>query len=239
MNIEIRNLNEHLPSRTDVIGQFRIQTFKTGLWKQNSYIVTHTSKGNMIVVDPGGRDDELIEAIYQAGGQLRLILLTHAHHDHVGALAKISKEFQIPFYFHSDDKKLLYRVPLYAMSIEKRAMTVPQNYCFLQGGEITLPEISISYIHVPGHTQGSVCFVWDKLAFTGDTLLYRRVGRTDLPGANPQMLSASIQHLLDTLAPETTMFPGHFHPWLVSEARQWWKANNGEPPQYRGEDLDD
>ncbi len=226
-------MNEHITSRTDVFGQFQIQTFKTGLWRQNSYIVTHISTGNIIVVDPGGREDELIEAIYQVKGQLRLILLTHAHHDHVGALAKISNEFQIAFHFHSDDKKLLNRVPLYAMSFEKRTMIVPRNYCFLQGGAITLPDLSVEYIHVPGHTQGSVCFVWGSLAFSGDTLLYKLVGRSDLPGANPQKMISSIQHLLDTLSPETTLFPGHSRPWLVSEARQWWRENYCSTQQQR------
>ena len=222
-----------------IIGDYQISTFKTGLWKENSYIVRHLPTNDLLVVDPGGRDNELIDAIQHDGGQLKLILLTHAHHDHVGAVSVLSEQFKIPFYLHPGDKKLLHRVPLYAMSIEKRRMSVPTNYCFLENDSLSWGGDPVKYLHVPGHTEGSVCFTWGSLAFTGDTLLCRRVGRTDLPGACPEVLNASIQRMLYTLPSESTLFAGHFEPWLLSEAREWWNLHEGKPPQYKGEGSND
>ena len=216
---------------------YLVLTFKTGRWNENSYLVIHQPTKNIIAVDPGGCEDELIQTISVAGGQLKLILLTHAHHDHLGAVERLSKQYDLPFFLHEGDKKLLQRVPLYAMSIEQRKMDVPQNHRFLDGGEILWEGEPVKYLHIPGHTQGSVCYFLGGLAFTGDTLLHCRVGRTDLPGANPDLLNDSIHTMLNSLALDTIMFPGHFDSWHVAEAREWWSLQDGRPPQYLTEGV--
>lgn len=218
-------------------GDYQILTFMTGRWNENSYLVIHQPTKNFIAVDPGGREDELIKTILTTGGQLKLILLTHAHHDHLGAVQRLGQQYDLPFFLHEGDKKLLQRVPLYAMSIEQRKMHVPQNHRFLNGGEIFWDGEPVKYLHIPGHTQGSVCYFWGGLAFPGDTLLNCRVGRTDLPGANPDILNDSINKMLYSLPVETIMFPGHFKSWYVAEAREWWSLQDGCPPQYLTEGV--
>lgn len=96
-----------------------VYSLKTGLWKENSYCIHSQRANDVILIDPGDKSAEIIEFINNLNAKVHAVLLTHAHHDHVGAIDDISKKFSVPFYYHADDRKLLQRVALYAMSLEK------------------------------------------------------------------------------------------------------------------------
>ena len=225
------------PDRCLNYDDVNVHVFKTGRWKQNSYIVHDTAKKQIYLIDPGGEEVSIIKLVEALGDPVTLIALTHAHHDHVGALKAVHEHFALPYYLHPADLKLLRRAPLFAISFEARKMMVPTL------GQVLLPETrrgtlsnEISYIHTPGHTGGGIVISIGSLAFTGDTLLNKMIGRTDLPGASVTELDASIAFMLLELPEDSTLFPGHGEPWTLSEAKSWWSENRHQPPEYRDED---
>ena len=98
------------------VGDYQIETIKSGRWKQNGYLIQHLPSSDLLLIDPGGEENQILKAIENTGGNLRLILLTHAHYDHVGALKPICDQFDMPFFMHAADRRLLRQAPLYGAS---------------------------------------------------------------------------------------------------------------------------
>ena len=212
-------------------GGCRITCLVTGQkWRQNTYIVTHRASCRTIVIDPGDNAERIIRRIEEGGGTLARILLTHPHHDHVGAAAELSEHYDLACLLHRQDLRLLVHAPMYALTFANR--TIPAVSRFQTFEELCHEDEQprLLALHTPGHTKGSVCYLFDGFLFTGDTLLYRHVGRTDLPGSSSQELSASIEQIVGIRDGETVIFPGHGRPWSVGEAREWWLESVGEPP---------
>jgi hydroxyacylglutathione hydrolase len=217
------------------VGDYQIQTITSGRWRQNGYIVHHLPSSQLLLIDPGGGENMLLEGIQQKGTNLSHILLTHAHYDHVGALKAVCSYFDLPFILHRADYRLLRQAPLYGISFEKREIQIPSHHQFLDSVTLEWHGDSIQVFHTPGHTHGSVCYHCGNIAFTGDTILHEMVVRTDLPGSDLDILSASITYLLEELHAETWLFPGHGDPWQVKEARVWWEQHCHNPPEYMEE----
>jgi len=209
----------------------RITCIVTGeQWKQNSYIVTHKSSSNTIVIDPGDRAEFIINQIEDSGGRLTNILLTHPHHDHVGAVSQLSEHFDVACELHKMDVRLLMHAPMYALSFAHNIIPAVSRFHAFEEFCFTDEEPSIRALHTPGHTKGSVCYIFDGFIFTGDTLLYKRVGRTDLPGSSSDVLMESVEKMLSSFVDEVVIFSGHGQPWTVGEAKLWWQKLRGNPP---------
>jgi hydroxyacylglutathione hydrolase len=207
------------------LAEYQITTFITGgTWKQNCYLVRHTPTGAMFVVDPGGDDAAIIDAIRCRGDTLSYILLTHGHHDHLGAAASLARAFSVRCRVHRADVRLLLRAPMYALRFAGRRIEVPTYAVHDTPADYALGGQRIQIVETPGHTAGSVCYALSGMVFTGDTLLFRCAGRTDLPGADPTVIAASIRRLTDQFAGETVLLPGHGRSWTVAEAKQWWDS---------------
>lgn len=214
-------------------GDCRITCIVTGeKWKQNAYIVTHKSSSNTIVIDPGDGAGFIINQIEDAGGKLTHILLTHPHHDHVGAVSQLSDHFNIACELHKQDVRLLMHAPMYALSFANKSIPAISRYQAFEELSFTTEKPAFRALHTPGHTKGSVCYVFEGFVFTGDTLLYRHVGRTDLPGNCADKLSESVEKTLSTLTDETEIFTGHGKPWTVGEAKLWWQERRDNPPAH-------
>lgn len=217
--------------RVTEVGECRVTTVKTGRWRQNTYIVNHQPTCDVIVIDPGEETPEVMEAI-DTVGRPSLIILTHAHYDHVGGLAAVCGKYGLDFHMHSGDTKLLRRAPLYAMSFDRRVVTVPVGHVAVEETKLAWGGGAIGVMHTPGHTEGGVCYDTNGMCFTGDTLMCRLVGRSDLPGSSGQGLKQSIDALLAALDPDTLLFGGHGRPWPVADARDWWQANRDAAPAF-------
>jgi len=218
-----------------IIGNYKITTTPTGRWRENCYLVRHIPSGDLLLIDPGDDADTILQAIDREGSRLKLVLLSHAHHDHVGAVKAITRHFNINFHLHRDDVKLLKRAPMYALAFEKKDLEVSDNYRLLGTGDLPWSGDDIQVIHLPGHTPGGVCYHFSGIAFTGDTLLNEFIGRTDLPGSDPVILNNSINTLLNSLPGEALLFPGHGQPWTVAEATRWWHMQQSNAREYREE----
>jgi len=205
---------------------YQITTFVTGgAWKENCYLVRHVDTCELALIDPGEDDGRIIEAVQNRGNMLRYILLTHAHHDHVGGVASLARKFGIPCHVHPNDVRLLHHAPMYAWRFAQKRIEAPKPYiAHSDQADLQLGKRLLSVIHTPGHTSGSVCYVIGGAVFTGDTLLFQHVGRVGLPGADAQLMKESISCLICQLPPETVILPGHGRSWTMGEAQQWWQS---------------
>lgn len=204
------------------------------MWKQNCYLVTHQKSGEQILIDPGSRELFIKNTIQKNGtGEIKHILLTHAHFDHIGAVSYISKYFNVQCLIHKDDYKLLKQATMYTIRFGGKILEIPQNVStFSSEPESYIGNCKISTILTPGHTMGGVSYIFEGFIFTGDTLLHESVGRADLPGSNLAALKNSVDTLLSCNSNDTLIFSGHGRHWSILEAKLWWKKANLSMPQH-------
>lgn len=219
------------------IGSISVYTIKTGRWRENSYVVFNHENSTLILIDPGGEDLKIERCINALSGKVDGIYLTHAHHDHVGALNYICEKYNLSFFMDQADYKIFRRAPLFAMTFESRELKIPTKREMFYSPEIFSQKDAngVSCIKTPGHTEGGVIVCIGNVAFTGDTLLNKLIGRTDLPGSNTQLLAGSINKFLEILNEDVVLFPGHGNSWTVREAKTWWSLNSHAAPEYREE----
>jgi len=216
------------------IGQYEITTIVTGgKWKENCYLVKHIHTGEMVLLDPGDDDDVISDIINSQNGILTMILLTHAHHDHIGAAGQLCQSFDVMSYLSKRDARLLRQAPLYAARFAGRTILVPDQIELYEDIEsIPFGNSQISVIATAGHTLGSVCYSFGDFVFTGDTLLYEHVGRTDLPGGNEQEILEAVHNLLEISVDQCFIFSGHGRRWTIAKAKEWWQKYQIQPPKY-------
>lgn len=188
----------------------QIEQIVTGRWRENCYLVRN--EGNYsLIIDPGSESEKLISAIVERDLHPVAILNTHAHYDHMGAVEALKREFKALFYLHSEDEKTLKQANLYRTLLggdEKIPIPSIDFYLDKATSPLRIKSFEIEVIPTPGHTPGGVCFRMERHLFTGDTLFQGAVGRTDLPGSNPQDLNASLRRIRQ-LPTDLRIYPGH------------------------------
>ena len=187
-----------------------VTTFVNGRWKQNCYLIS-TKQGDALIIDPGSQGPEIISLIEARAWRVHGIVNSHAHFDHVGAVAELKEHFEVPFYLHAADGQLLRRANLYRLLFEtKEPVKIPEFTHDISAlpQQFQVGPFLLSWIATPGHTEGSVCFQIEDYLFSGDTLMHNTIGRTDLPGGNREQLLASVRKLM-SLPAETVVCGGH------------------------------
>ena len=190
--------------------QINIQQIPNGKWKENCYVVSSLN-GDALILDPGGAKTSIVNFIRDKNLNVRAILNTHAHYDHVGAIKQLKDEFSIPLFLHSKDEKLLKNANLYASLFDGIGpVKIPNIDHYFDQIDIQdyLASFSIEVLFTPGHTWGSVCLLIEDCLFTGDTLLNGKIGRVDLPGGDEQTLNKSLK-IISKLPNQTNIYPGH------------------------------
>jgi glyoxylase-like metal-dependent hydrolase (beta-lactamase superfamily II) len=216
------------------LGEYQITTIVTDKpWCVNCYLVRHLPSEEQILIDPGDALERILATVQSQGTGLKKILITHAHHDHVGAVAELYKSFEVPCYVHKADARLMCQAHTYALVFDGRQIDpFTAAHLFEDNKIFNIGHRPISVIYSPGHTMGSVCYNFGDFVFTGDTVLYQHVGRSDTPGASLDQLKSSVSRLVDGLSGETVIFPGHGRRWTIAEAKAWWEDAILWPPQY-------
>jgi hydroxyacylglutathione hydrolase len=196
----------------------RVSTWTVGEFQENCYLVQDDA-GLAAMIDPGGEPARLAEALEQSGVRLEAIWLTHAHLDHIGAIASLLRRWPVPVHLHPADRPLYdaaeRQARAYGLRLEEPP---PPDADFSDGDALRLGQLSFSVMHAPGHSPGHVVLHGHGIAFVGDCLFAGSVGRTDLPGSNGAQLVESLRQIA-ALPGETIVYPGHGPPTTIAEER--------------------
>ena len=198
-----------------------IQHLVTGAMAVNTYILYHSNEGEALIVDPGGSEDQIVEAIKEKGLKPLGILLTHGHADHIAGVEKLRNMLSIPVWIHAGDAAMLGNPQLNLSALINEPLEVsPAQRLLSDGDVICIDDQLLTVRHTPGHTPGGICLVGTNLVLTGDTLFAGSIGRTDFPGGDTETLIGGIhQHLL-SLDDSCRVFPGHGPLTFIGKERQ-------------------
>lgn len=189
-----------------------VEHFPVGLLQCNCIVLADEASKAAIVVDPGDEGQRIFNFLGRDGYEVKGIVATHAHIDHVGALASLKQLTGAPAMIHEGD------VPLYehlAEQAEWLGIATPSSTALdrylREGDRLELGRSTIEVVHTPGHSPGSVCFMIDEhdLVLSGDTLFAGSIGRTDLWGGSFDEIMASIRMKLLRLDDAAKVIPGH------------------------------
>jgi glyoxylase-like metal-dependent hydrolase (beta-lactamase superfamily II) len=206
-----------------------IRQFTFNHFEVNCYVVYDEQTRQCAIVDPACEasfeDAQLMQFVEKEGLTPVLVLLTHAHVDHVAGLRQVCGRYNLPVTMHRDGRKLLGQAEAYG-SIMGFAV---DNLNDLEVNEIEdnqvlhIGEVEIECRFVPGHCQGSMCFVvpQDKAVITGDALFHFSIGRTDLPGGDYPTLIAKLKERVLTLPDDYRVLPGHGIPSQIGKEKKY------------------
>ena len=194
---------------------FRIQEFVFNPFQENTYVLYDDSR-DAVIVDPGCYEEseklELESFIVDNNLNVKMLLNTHGHIDHVLGNSYVKDRFKVKLYIHSIDEPVMKAVKAYASNYGFHQYQEASVDGYLEDGKsITFGNQELKILFVPGHSPGHVAFYNEKskILIGGDVLFYNSIGRTDLPGGNFDTLIKSIHGKLFTLPDDVIVYPGH------------------------------
>lgn len=214
-----------------------LASFATGTWQANCYVVAAPGLAQCVIIDPGESAAPAVrELIAENRLEPRAILLTHGHFDHVADAALLADEYNVPAYIHREDRHLL-SDPAAGLNPDGAAMvreligdSLPlparvENYD--PAHRLSLAQLTFSITEAPGHTRGCVLLGLDyvghpqinRLVFSGDVIFAGSVGRTDLPGGDPEVMRQTLSQTVLALSDATALLPGHGGQTIMSRER--------------------
>lgn len=185
-----------------------LRKFVVGEMGNNNYLLV--DNGEAVLVDCTGLIPELDSVLKELNADLKAILLTHAHFDHIGGIVKLQAKHDCKVYLHEDDKKTLDTTNDFMHAVGMPPMEIPNVDVWLKDGDkVKVGSEELEVIHMPGHTPGGVGYKIGNMLFSGDTIFMSSVGRTDLPGGDSDTLINTIKNKVFTLDDNTIIYPGH------------------------------
>lgn len=189
-----------------------VTTLPVGSGQANCYILFKEDSKNALIVDPGGEPEKIKKVIADLKANPLAIILTHTHFDHIGGIDTIRDTYDIPVYVDANEEDwLVDGSKNLSARIGDLITAKPAEYLFQPNETLTIEDFSFKVLPTPGHSPGGVSFVFsdDSFVVTGDALFAGSIGRTDLPGSQPEQLLTSVREQLFTLPEEYTVYPGH------------------------------
>ena len=193
-----------------------VRYMTVGLWKENSYILEYN--GEAWLIDPGDEFDKLDYFFGINNCIIKGIINTHGHFDHIGAVEDFRLKYNIPFYVHSKDKRVIHQANLLKrLTGDQSLLKTPKidfNLDSIQ--EVFISGEQIQIFHTPGHSEGSMCFKFGNNLFSGDLFFIKEMGRFDSPGGNKDKIKQSLKFVLENFQ-GYHIFPGHGLPFILNK----------------------
>lgn len=209
-----------------------VRSMVCGMVENNVYIVNRMGSDQAVVIDPAGDGSQVLEYLDELGLKCAAILLTHGHFDHIEGVSLLRQESGAPVYISREDAPLLTDAALNSSAglLGYSILAGEADHLFEDGNRLSLAGLEFKVIATPGHTPGGCCFLMERVLFSGDTLFYGSVGRSDLAGGSESTLHRSVQKLFD-MEGDCVVFAGHGSVTTLQDERR----QNLFMKYYRGE----
>ena len=197
----------------NLLKRLYIKQIEVGPMQNYMYILGDNQTGEAVMVDPAWEVDRVLKIAAEDHMKVSKALVTHTHFDHVNGIEDFLKQTDGQVYVHKNETPFL------------KGMQTNVKPCE-SGDEVTVGGISIQFIHTPGHTPGSQCFLIADHLVSGDTLFINACGRCDLPGGNPEDMYRSLTEKLMKFSDDVLLLPGHNYDEQSVSSIGKEKANN-------------
>lgn len=195
-----------------------VDILELGPYSVNCYILS--DNGQAVIIDPGFDPATIENLIRDRKIDVKEIIITHGHIDHIMGLPQIKKFTGAPVLIHQNDAVMLTDPKINLSAFYASPFSTDTADGFLDEGDIiNIGRFQLKVIHTPGHSPGSISLLTEEVVFTGDTLFSGSIGGTDFPGADYQTLISSIKNKLLTLPDGTVVYPGHGPDTTIGKER--------------------
>lgn len=206
-----------------------LKTFIKGPIDANNYLLIDENSNDAILIDCSSPDDEYIQEVKELGVNLKMILLTHGHFDHILGCNNFKQAFNCDIYVGEEDIEQIKYAP--EMTMILGGIRIPDvisvNKTVKDGDTFKVGNIELKAIHTSGHTKGGMCYVSnDGKLFSGDTMFHGSVGRTDFLGGDFEAIKHSVKDILFELPEETTVYTGHGAKTTIKFEKKFNEINN-------------
>ncbi|MFH1625417.1 MAG: MBL fold metallo-hydrolase [Pseudomonadota bacterium] len=194
----------------DTLGKVFVRQLEVGKLAVFCYIVADRESAEGLIIDPGANPRKILHAANHEGVNIKFIVNTHSHVDHICGNAEIRRVSGAKLIIHESEKKSLTRLHKKLLNLLLGGRPSPPPDILVKDGDtIKIGSSTLGVIHTPGHSRGGICLYGYNNLFTGDTIFVGGIGRTDLPGGSIRVLLDSIKNRLLVLPDDTIVWPGH------------------------------
>jgi hydroxyacylglutathione hydrolase len=199
-----------------------VEMLTVGPVAENCFVLCREGSEQALIVDPGEEPDRILAAVDEMGVKVEAILITHCHFDHIGAVEPVAKATGAPVYCPEIEVPILANIMAFVPWEGFGPFESYEADETVKGGEtLELAGLKLDVVFTPGHSPGHVTYSIreENAIFSGDVLFQGSVGRVDLPGSDGPTLMRSLQTLVASHPPETTVYPGHMGTTTLAAER--------------------
>lgn len=196
------------------------EAMTVGSFLSNCYIVGAETTKEAAIIDPGADFVRIENEIKELGLTPKIIILTHAHGDHIGAVKDFVEKYGTKVYIHKEDAEMLKDGNKnFSKILTGKSMSIIPDVELEDKDEIKLGDLNFEIIHTPGHTRGGICIKVENIMMTGDTLFNKSIGRTDFPGGSFEEIIQSIKEKIFKYDDDIVIYPGHNSPSTIKSEK--------------------
>ena len=192
---------------------------QVGSIAENCIIAKCQKTSEAIIFDPGDEVDKIIKYLKNIDAKPQLIVNTHGHHDHIGAIPELKKAFGIPLWVHKEEEEYFLDPNKNYSALTGRSVKIKPDKLFTENDKISVGTLEFKILHTPGHTLGGCCFLYNDVLVAGDTIFAGSIGRCDLYGGSEKTIFKSIKTKILPLNDSTIILPGHGRHTTLKEEK--------------------